>query len=72
VLVHALAQPMVGRGHGGVVLVGSLGQFQGGKVFSAYFAAKAYEWILAEGLWAELAESGVERLRRPRHGTTRG
>ena len=60
VLVHTLAKPMVERGHGGVVLVGSLGQFQGGKVFSAYFAAKAYEWILAEGLWAELAESGVD------------
>ena len=59
-LVHTLAQPMVERGHGGIVLVGSLGQFQGGKVFSSYFAAKAYEWILAEGLWAELAESGVD------------
>jgi len=60
VLVHTLARPMVTRGFGGIVLVGSLGQFQGGKVFSAYFAAKAYEWILAEGLWAELAESGVD------------
>ena len=60
VLVHALAAPMVRRGHGGIVLVGSLGQFQGGKVFSSYFAAKAYEWILAEGLWSERAESGVD------------
>lgn len=60
VLVHHLARPMIGRGQGGIVLVGSLGQFQGGKVFSSYFAAKAYEWILAEGLWAELGESGVD------------
>jgi short-subunit dehydrogenase len=59
-LVHHLARPMIDRGHGGVVLVGSLGQFQGGKVFSAYFAAKAYEWILAEGLWAEFKEAGVD------------
>ena len=50
---------MVARGHGGIVLVSSLRRFQGGKVFSACAAAKAYEWILAEGLWAELAESGV-------------
>jgi short-subunit dehydrogenase len=60
VLVHHFARPMIRRGHGGIVLVGSLGQFQGGKVFSSYFAAKAYEWILAEGLWAELGESGVD------------
>ena len=41
VLVHHLARPMIERGHGGIVLVGSRGQFQGGKVFSSYFAAKA-------------------------------
>ena len=45
-----------------VALVSSMGALQGGKVFASYFAAKAYEWILAEGLWAELAEAGVDAL----------
>jgi short-subunit dehydrogenase len=51
---------MAARGRGAIALVSSMGALQGGKVFASYFAAKAYEWILAEGLWAELAESGVD------------
>ena len=61
-LVHHVGTPMVARGRGAIVLVTSMGAFQGAKVFASYFAAKAYEWILAEGLWAELAESGVDAL----------
>jgi short-subunit dehydrogenase len=60
VLVHHLGARMAGRGHGGIVLVSSLGALQGGKVFTSYFASKAYLWILAEGLWAELREAGVD------------
>jgi short-subunit dehydrogenase len=59
-LVHHYGKPMVGRGQGAIVLVTSMGAFQGAKVFTSYFAAKAYEWILAEGLWAELREVGVD------------
>src|ERR1035437_2156786 len=59
-IVHRPGGPLVERGHGGIVLVSSLGALQGGKVFTTYFAAKAYLWILAEGLWAELGESGVD------------
>ena len=59
-LVHHYGQPLVARRHGAIVLVTSMGAFQGAKVFASYFAAKAYEWILAEGLWAELREYGVD------------
>jgi len=30
--------------------------------FASYGASKAYEWILAEGLWDELREQGIDVL----------
>jgi short-subunit dehydrogenase len=60
VLTHVLGPPMIARGRGGIALVGSIGALQGGEVFASYFAAKAYEWILAEGIWAELRGTGVD------------
>lgn len=62
VLCHQLAPAMVARGRGAVVLVTSMGALQGGAVFASYFAAKAYDWILAEGLWVELGTAGVDAL----------
>jgi short-subunit dehydrogenase len=61
-LCHHFGRAMAARGRGAIALVSSMGALQGGKVFASYFAAKAYEWILAEGLWAELAEAGVDAL----------
>ena len=61
-LCHRFGRAMAARGRGAIALVSSMGALQGGKVFASYFAAKAYEWILAEGLWAELAEAGVDAL----------
>jgi short-subunit dehydrogenase len=61
-LCHHFGRAMAGRGRGAIALVSSMGALQGGKVFTSYFAAKAYEWILAEGLWAELAEAGVDAV----------
>jgi short-subunit dehydrogenase len=61
-LCHHFGRAMAGRGRGAIALVSSMGALQGGKVFASYFAAKAYEWILAEGLWAELAEAGVDAM----------
>ncbi len=60
VLTHLLGPPMVERGHGGIVIVGSPGAYQGSVIFSTYNAGKAYEWILAESIWAELRGSGVD------------
>ena len=39
-----------------------MGALQGAGVFASYFAGKAYDWILAEGLWAELREKGVHAV----------
>ena len=59
-LTHHVASMMARRGRGGVVLVSSMGALQGIKVFAAYGAAKSYELILAEGLWDELRDHGVD------------
>jgi short-subunit dehydrogenase len=59
-LCHHFGRSMAARRRGAIALVSSMGALQGGKVFASYFAAKAYEWILAEGLWAELGEAGVD------------
>lgn len=59
-LTQKLAARMVERRRGGIVLVSSMGALQGIKIFAAYGAAKAYELILAEGLWDELREQGVD------------
>jgi uncharacterized protein len=60
ILTHLLAPKMVERGRGGIGLVSSNGGTQGSINFSTYNAGKAFEWILAETLWAELGGAGVD------------
>jgi uncharacterized protein len=60
VLCHLLGRPMVERGRGGIALVSSNGAIAGAVNFSTYNAGKAFEWILAETLWTEFGESGVD------------
>jgi len=59
-MVHALVPAMQRRGRGGVVLMSSLAGFQGAPRLSAYAASKAFNIVLGESLWAELAPSGVD------------
>ena len=59
VLCNLLAPPMVARGRGGIALISSLAALSGAVNFGTYNAGKAFEWILAETLWAELAPSNV-------------
>lgn len=59
-LTKQLAGAMVARGRGGIGLCSSGGALQGLRVFAAYGAAKAYELLLAEGLWEELREHDVD------------
>jgi len=61
-LAHALAAPMAARGRGGIVLMSSLTAFQGTPLVATYGATKAFNLVLAEGLWSELAERGVDVL----------
>jgi short-subunit dehydrogenase len=61
-LLHALAPPMLERGRGALVLVGSTGAFSGMPYVASYSAAKAFQVNLCEGLWAEMHERGVHVL----------
>jgi short-subunit dehydrogenase len=60
ILCKLLAPSMVARGRGGIGLVSSLGGITGSVNFSLYNAGKAFQWVLAETLWAELKPLGVD------------
>ncbi|MGH3417597.1 MAG: SDR family NAD(P)-dependent oxidoreductase [Actinocrinis sp.] len=61
-LAHHFATPMVERGRGGIMLVGSLAGYLGQAEISVYSGAKAFSRVFAEGLWLELREHGVHVL----------
>jgi uncharacterized protein len=60
--VYLLAQQMLERKRGGIVLMSSLSAFQGSAYISTYSATKAFNIVLAEGLWEEWRELGVDVL----------
>lgn len=59
-LTHALASRFAARKRGGVLFVSSLSGVQGTAYVANYAATKAYNLILAEGLWQELKGHGVD------------
>jgi short-subunit dehydrogenase len=59
-MLRAFAPGMVSRGRGGVVLMTSLAGNQGAPRIAAYAASKAFNRVLAEGLWYELGGRGVD------------
>jgi uncharacterized protein len=59
-LSRLLGAAMASRGRGGIVLMTSIAGSQGNPLLASYAASKAYGLVLAEGLWAELAERGVD------------
>jgi uncharacterized protein len=61
-LCHHLAQPMVERGRGGIILVSSGAALVGARRMVAYGASKAFDLVLGEALWAELHDQGVDVL----------
>jgi short-subunit dehydrogenase len=61
-LVYIFAQQMMVRGCGGIVLMSSLSAFQGSAYISTYAATKAFNIVLAEGLWEEWRGQGVDVL----------
>jgi len=61
-LVYHFAEQMLERGRGGIVLMSSLSAFQGSAYISTYAATKAFNIVLAEGLWEEWRERGVNVL----------
>ena len=62
ILTHEYAGAMRARGRGGVILMGSLAGMQGAPTLATYAASKAFDLILAESLWAELRDTGVDVL----------
>jgi len=64
-LAHELATPMVRRGHGGIVLMTSMSAAAGAGYTAVYNASKAFDLVLAEGLWMELGQFGVDVLAVP-------
>lgn len=59
-LCHRFAGPMVARGSGGIVIVGSGAGLAGGPNMAAYAASKAFDMVFAEALWSELHDKGVD------------
>jgi short-subunit dehydrogenase len=61
-LVHDFGLRMLAAGHGGIILMSSLSAFQGSAYISTYGASKAFNIVLAEGLWEEWRREGVDVL----------
>jgi short-subunit dehydrogenase len=61
-LCHHFGGSMAARGAGGIVLVSSGAGFVGAPNMVAYGATKAFDMVMAEALWAELHDQGVDVL----------
>ncbi|HEY2580866.1 MAG TPA: SDR family NAD(P)-dependent oxidoreductase [Mucilaginibacter sp.] len=59
-MLHYLGGKMVERKKGGIVLMASIAGFQGSGYLSSYAATKAFNRVLAEGLWYEWRPHGVD------------
>jgi short-subunit dehydrogenase len=61
-LAHRFGGAMAARGRGGILLMTSIAGSQGNPWLVSYAASKAFNLVLAEGLWVELGERGVDVL----------
>ena len=59
-LLRTLLPAMVARGRGAAILMSSLAGNQGSPGIAAYAASKAFNRVLAEGLWSELRGRGID------------
>jgi short-subunit dehydrogenase len=59
-LTHHFGTQMSQRKHGGIILMTSLSGMQGAPWLASYGATKAFNIVLAEGLWYELKPLGVD------------
>jgi short-subunit dehydrogenase len=59
-MLHLLGEKMLAKGQGAIVLMTSLAGFQGSGYLSVYAATKAFNRVLAESLWYEWKNSGVD------------
>lgn len=61
-MAHHFGRRFVQRGRGGIIVMSSMSGLQGTAMVANYAATKAYDAILAEGLWYELRGQGVDVL----------
>lgn len=59
---HHYGSKMKERGKGGIIILSSLAGFQGTAMVAHYAATKAYNRVLAEGLWNEFKPFGIDVL----------
>jgi hypothetical protein len=61
-LVQRVLPLLLARGRGGIILLSSLSAMRGSALVASYAATKAWNLILAESLWDELRDTGVDVL----------
>ncbi|MDR1287042.1 MAG: SDR family NAD(P)-dependent oxidoreductase [Treponema sp.] len=59
-LTRLVSEAMIQNRRGGIVLMSSLAGGQGSPRLASYAASKAFNAILAEGLWKELKSRGID------------
>lgn len=59
-MMQVFAEPMLQRKKGAMILMASLAGFQGSGFLAAYAATKAFNRVLAESLWYEWKDRGVD------------
>ena len=59
-LSKLISKKMIEKGKGGIVLMSSLAGKQGSPKIATYAASKAFNAILAEGIWYELKSHGID------------
>jgi short-subunit dehydrogenase len=59
---HHFGRSMLDRGHGGMLLVSSFAGWAGSSHIAVYGASKAFDTVLAEALWAEWHDHGIDVL----------
>ncbi|MBI9099351.1 MAG: SDR family NAD(P)-dependent oxidoreductase [Spirochaetaceae bacterium] len=62
IMVKKASEKMILQKKGGIILMSSLSGYQGSPKISTYAASKAFNTILAEGLWKELKENNIDVL----------
>lgn len=60
--VYLFAKQIHTHGRGGIILMSSLSAFQGSAYISTYAATKAFNIVLAESLWEEWRDQGIDIL----------
>jgi short-subunit dehydrogenase len=62
VLSHHFGRDMAARGRGGIIFMTSMSAASGSAYTAVYSATKAFDLVLAESLWMELGQRGVDVL----------